>query len=132
MGTFGIYVACLWTQWPWAEDLRLGTANTIANLMFYLLIVAPIVVPLAQRYRSGPALFVLEMWFLTTGLIKAWFRVVLMALFNCQSFFYPVQNMFADGYECWEPGHVAFCSYVMERVEQDRLRKQGQTVNSPE
>lgn len=120
----GATAALLWVDWPNASNLRQSTANTVANLMFYLLILAPIGVPLAQRYRSGPAIFVLEMYFLSTGLIKAWFRVVLIMIFSCQSFFFPAQNMFPDGYECWEPGHVVFCAYVAERIEQDRMRQQ--------
>ena len=71
------------------------------------------------------------MFFLTTGLIKAWFRVVLICVFSCQSFFYVAQNMFPDGYECWEPGHVVFCAYVMERIEQDHLRKEAEQGAQP-
>merc|ERR1719152_135787 len=92
--------------------------------MFYLLILAPIVVPLAQRYRSGPALYCLDLFFLSTGLIKAYTRVLLIAFFAGTSFFFPAQNMFPDGYECWEPGHCVFTAYVMQRIEQDRVYRE--------
>ena len=74
----------------------------------------------AQRYRSGPILYCLDLFFLTTGLIKAYARVILIAFFSCNTFFYPAACMFPDGYECWEPAHVVFTTYVMERVEQNR------------
>jgi len=123
----GAWVALLWVQWPLAAALRHALANTVANLLFYLLLLAPICVPLAQRCRSGPVLFGFDMYFLSTNIIKAWFRIVLLVIFSCSPFFSPAQNMFPDGYECWESGHVVFCSYVMECVEQDRQQAKRST-----
>ena len=60
------------------------------------------------------------MYYLSTGLIKAYVRVVLLVGFASISFFYPAQCTFPDGYECWDTGHIAFAAFVMERVEQDR------------
>jgi hypothetical protein len=144
----GLLVAALMVQTPLAAWLREKVANTLANWLFYTFILWSVVVPLLQRYRSGPALYVLEMYFLQTGFIKAYFRVAIIAVISVtasaralpstptaepelseddhrlrlfsrsrcalsrveQSFFYPAQNMFPDGYECWEPGHCVFCA----------------------
>jgi hypothetical protein len=71
----GVGFACLWYDWPWAATLRRSFCSALAALAFYLLFVAPLITPLCQRCSSGPALFVIEMWYLSTGLIKAYFRV---------------------------------------------------------
>jgi len=120
----GLLVAALMVQTPLAAWLREKVANTLANWLFYTFILWSVVVPLLQRYRSGPALYVLEMYFLQTGFIKAYFRVAIIAVISVTSFFYPAQNMFPDGYECWEPGHCVFCAYVCERIEQDEIKRQ--------
>ena len=88
-------------------------------------------VPLAEYINFGPALFVIEMWYLSVGLLRGAMRLWILFYFNIMiSFFYPHKCIFPDGRESWDSAHVAFLCYVMERVEQDKraLRHDGRRL----
>ena len=77
---------------------------------------------LGRRYiQCGPALFVIELWYVSIGLLRGWMRLWFLFVWHLSgSFFYPHACVFPDGVESWDSAHVAFMCYVMERVEHDR------------
>ena len=52
-----------------------------------MFIIRPVLVPLAQRYNCGPALFVFEMWYLSVGFLMGIARLMMLFVLILDSYF---------------------------------------------
>ena len=71
-----IVLVLLWEgDWPGAPLLRALVLTVVSMQMMEMLIIRSVVVPLCQKLQCGPALFMLELWYLTSGFIKGFTRL---------------------------------------------------------
>jgi len=116
-----IVAVLLWEgDWPGAPALRSLVLTVLGMQMMEMFIIRTVVVPLCQKLQCGPALFMLELWYLTSGFIKGFTRLLLLWFIPLLSFFTPAKCAFVDGMESWDSGHLTFVCYVMTRVERDK------------
>lgn len=116
-----VVLVLLWEgDWPGAPLLRSFVLTVSGMQMMEMFIIRTVVVPLCQKLQCGPALFMLELWYLTSGFIKGFTRLLLLWFIPLLSFFTPAKCAFVDGMESWDSGHLTFVCYVMTRVERDK------------
>jgi len=122
----GACIACLADSegFPPALFLRRLIAQAIIALICEATYVRPFVIPFFQRKEWGAALFVIELWYLSIGLLKGIARTLTLMLITILSSFSPQMCMFPDGMESWDSAHASFVCYVMERVHYDRQRRE--------
>ena len=119
-GGLGFLAALIVTDWSGGQWLQQLLVNTTANVLTYMMFAELVVAPICLHYQLGPALFAMEVWTLHISLVRAWLRMVYSALFMLASYFNPASCMLNEGMEVWEPGHITFAAFVMERVQEDR------------
>ena len=115
----GLLIGLASVEWPGKLWLRALFANALIAQLTEMAYVRTCVTPLFQLFECGPALFVINLWYMSLGLIKGITRISLLLCLVILSNFSPHQCMFPDGMEAWDSAHVCFTCYVMERVVQD-------------
>lgn len=106
---------------------RTWAAHSAVLAITELFLVRCVVTPFFQYIECGPALLLIELWYLSLGLLRGLMRLWLLFAFHiCVSFFYPHACIFPDGKESWDSAHTCFMCYVMERVVQDKQRERRQ------
>ena len=73
-----------------------------------------------QKYKVGPVLFLVELFYFNISIIKGVSRIILLVFLNLDSFYTPAKCAFPDGKESWDGGHLTFVCYAMARVEADK------------
>eukprot|EP00322_Chrysochromulina_rotalis_P031526 CAMPEP_0115889508 /NCGR_PEP_ID=MMETSP0287-20121206/32862_1 /TAXON_ID=412157 /ORGANISM="Chrysochromulina rotalis, Strain UIO044" /LENGTH=396 /DNA_ID=CAMNT_0003346231 /DNA_START=152 /DNA_END=1342 /DNA_ORIENTATION=+ len=117
----GLFVEMMATQWSGIVEARKALTNSCASVMVYLFFIEPILAPMFLVHRRfGPALFAIEIWNLQASFVRSFVRPIYAVLIMLPSFFNPAQCILPDGWELWDPGHITFASFVMERVHEDR------------
>ena len=115
-----VLLLLLWEdEWFGAPKLRGFLVALVGLQLTEMLIVRTVLVPFFQKLRCGPALFMCELWYLNSGFVKGFTRLLLL-WFILLSFFTPARCTFIDGMEAWDSGHLTFVCYVMTRVERDK------------
>jgi len=115
----GLLIGLATVDWSGKLWLRALFANALIAQITEMAYVRTCVTPLFQLFECGPALFVINLWYMSVGLIKGITRITLLLCLVILSNFSPYQCMFPDGMEAWDSAHVCFTCYVMERVMQD-------------
>ena len=86
-------------------------------------------VPLMQKYKVGPVLFLVELFYFNISIIKGVSRIILLVFLNLDSFYTPAKCAFPDGKESWDGGHLTFVCYAMARVDADKAIPLDATPN---
>ena len=73
-----------------------------------------------QKYKVGPVLFLVELFYFNISIIKGVSRIILLVFLNLDSFYTPAKCAFPDGKESWDGGHLTFVCYAMARVDADK------------
>ena len=109
-----------WMDWSGKHAIRTTLIVTIGFQLIEMLLLRSVFVPLLQKYKVGPLLFLVEVFYVNISVIKGLSRIMLLLVFTLVSFFTPAKCAFPDGKESWDSGHLCFVCYAMARVEADR------------
>ena len=116
-----LFFTLMGIEWPLKLSLRVFFANLCIAQLVEMTYVRTCITPLFQTFECGPALFVINLWYMSIGLLKALTRLGMLTFFVVQSNFNPQHCIFPDGMESWDSAHVCFLCYVMERVRMDEM-----------
>jgi len=115
-----LVVLFAWMDWSGKYTIRTTLIVTIGFQLIEMLLLRSVFVPLLQRHKVGPLLFLIEVFYVNISVIKGLSRIVLLLVFTLVSFFTPAKCAFPDGKESWDSGHLCFVCYTMARVEADK------------
>ena len=119
----GFIVGLIIVDSPLRYLLRPLIAHCVVAIITEMLYVRKVVTPFFQFLSCGPALYAIEMWYLSLGLLKGFTRMVTLAGLVIVSNFNPA-CMFPDGKEATDSAHVCFLCYTAERVAHDKAAQQ--------
>ena len=116
----GFVVGLIIVDSPLQYMLRPLIAHCVVAIITEMLYVRKVVTPFFQFLSCGPALYAIEMWYLSLGLLKGFTRMVTLVGLVIMSNFNPQACMFPDGKEATDSAHVCFLCYTAERVAHDK------------
>jgi len=128
--TIAALCTVLLEDWRYGATTRTAFAGAVHTWIAEMFIIRPVLVPLVQRYNCGPALFAIEMWYLSVGFLMGIARLFMLFFLLLDSYFQAAACSFPDGRESLDASHCVFACFVMERVEQDQKRLQQERLLS--